>query len=88
LGLVSRHLCPEELMSLLKWDYCECGCKCFVVEGTDLHMFDDLNGKYTLFEGRERVNSVDHTSFKDADKDAHGRVQARIKQLRRSHRTQ
>ena len=73
-------------MSLLKWDYCECGCKCFVVEGTNLHMFDDLNGSYTLFEGRERLHPAKHTSFKDADKDAHERVKARIERLRKGQR--
>lgn len=64
-------------MEKLKWDYCECGCKCYVAEGTDFHIYWDLDKSYTLFEGRFRNNLRTFDSMKDAKKAAQERLELR-----------
>lgn len=66
-------------MEKLKWEYCECGCKCYVAEGTDLHIYWDLKNKWTLFEGRFRHNVKEFDSQEAAEKDAEERNKLRQK---------
>jgi hypothetical protein len=65
----------------MTWDYCECGCKCYVLEGTSFHMYNDLKGGFTLFEGRERLNVKKHRSFEAADRDARKRIRDRARSM-------
>jgi len=54
----------------LQWDYCECGCKCFVAKGTDYSIYLDLNtGKFTLFESYWRNQEI-FDSYEGAQKAA------------------
>jgi hypothetical protein len=64
-------------MKKLAWNYCECGCKCYVASGTSFHIFWDLGKKYTLFEGRFRDNSREFSSFDAAKDEAQRRYDAR-----------
>lgn len=60
-------------MPKLNFEYCECGCKCYVAEG--YHIFWDLKKKYTLFEGRFRSNLQEFSSMEDAEDEAQKRFE-------------
>jgi len=66
-------------IKVLEWDYCKCGCKCNVAKNTNFHIFDNLKGKYTLFEGRDRLNSQDFRSSRAAEREAQRRHEAALK---------
>lgn len=62
----------------LTWEYCECGCKCYVATGTSFHIFWNLGTKYTLFEGRFRDNTQVFKTYEAAQAEAQRRYDARI----------
>lgn len=61
----------------LRWEYCECGCKCFVAEGTRFHVYWDLGSRWYLWEGRFRDKQEVFYSNEEAKKEARKRFARR-----------